>query len=370
MMTKILVIEDETILREEVMEWLTLEDYEVFGAMNGIDGVQQAFTHQPDLVICDITMPGLDGHGVLLELHSNLATSAIPFIFVTARAAHEDIRKGMSLGADDYITKPFTRLELLGAIQSRLDKQAAFEHKHQAQVNDLYEALTQEHERRLLTTKLVAMFSHDFRTPLAVIRASTSMLRDYGQRMDADRQKTHFNRVEAAVSQLLQMLEDMLMVARMETGKLVFQPERLNMGQFFQEIVEEFQAIHGDTHTFIYNCIFTSDYLADPRLLHQIATNLIANAIKYSPHGSTIHITLQPFNKHLELKVQDNGIGIPEVDQEHIFESFQRASNVGNIAGTGLGLAIVREAVALHQGTIHLESQVESGTTVTVKLPL
>jgi two-component system, sensor histidine kinase and response regulator len=369
MMTKILVIEDETILREEIMEWLTLEDYEVFGAADGMDGIQQAFAHHPDLIICDITMPRLDGHGVLLELHANPATAAIPFIFVTARAAHEDIRKGMSLGADDYITKPFTRLELLGAIQSRLDKQAAFEHKHQAQVDDLHEALTQEHERRRLTTKLVAMFSHDFRTPLAVIRASTSMLRDYGQRMDADRQNTHFSRVEASVNQLLQMLDDMLVVAQMEIGKLVFQPEPLNLEQFFQEIVTEFEAIHGETHTVTYTSTVTGNYQADSRLLHQIATNLIANAVKYSPQRSTVHITLQGFEGYVEFKVQDNGIGIPEADQLHIFDSFQRASNVGTITGTGLGLAIVREAVTHHQGTVSLKSQLGVGTTVTVRIP-
>src|SRR5690349_8908794 len=117
-MTKILVIEDEKILREEVADWLMLEDYEAMSAEDGIAGVEAAFRHLPDLIICDITMPRLDGHGVLLELRANSTTADIPFIFVTARASYEDVRTGMDLGADDYITKPFTRLELLTAIQT------------------------------------------------------------------------------------------------------------------------------------------------------------------------------------------------------------------------------------------------------------
>ena len=369
-MTKILVIEDETILREEVLEWLTLEDYEAFGARDGMEGVNQAVQHIPDLIVCDITMPRLDGHGVLLELHANPLTAAIPFIFVTARAAHEDVRKGMSLGADDYITKPFTRLELLDAIHSRLEKQAAFEQKYQDEVNILNEAFTQEHERRLLNTRLVAMFSHDFRNPLASILSSNSLLRDYGQRMEAERQTLHFNRVEASVRRLMQMLDDMLVVAQMEVGKLEFQPEVLSLENFFQDMVDEFQALHAETHHIIYKSEFHENIEGDPRLLRQIAANFISNAVKYSPRGSEIQVSLKPANDHVILKVKDNGIGIPPDDLAKVFASFHRAANVGNIAGTGLGLAIAQQAAELHGGTVSLESEVGIGTTITVQIPL
>ncbi|MGZ8941045.1 MAG: response regulator transcription factor, partial [Limisphaerales bacterium] len=126
-MTKILVIDDEAILREEIVEWLTMEGYTANSAEDGLIGVETAFRQLPDLIVCDITMPHLDGYSVLAELHANPATAAIPFIFVMARVTHEDIRHGMSLGADDYITKPFTRLELLQAIQSRLAKKTVQE---------------------------------------------------------------------------------------------------------------------------------------------------------------------------------------------------------------------------------------------------
>lgn len=369
-MTKILVIEDEAILRDEIITWLTMEGYNAVGAVDGLEGLKEAFRDLPDLIVCDITMPHLDGHAVLLELRADPSTAAIPFIFVTARAAHDDIRKGMELGADDYITKPFTRLELLGAIQSRLDKKSVLEHKHQQEISLFQQALEQEQERQMLKAKLVAMFSHDFRNPLATILSSNSLLRDYNHRMEPERQQKHFNRIEASVRQLIQMLDDMLIVAKMETGKLEFKPEVLNPEQFFQTIIDEFRIIHGDTHPIQYNPDFNDAIVADTRLMRQIATNLISNAIKYSPQSSEVRVSLQCFDGQMILVVQDHGVGIPDTDLERVFESFQRAANVGSIKGTGLGLAIVKQATELHGGTIQLESQVGKGTKVRVQIPI
>jgi two-component system, sensor histidine kinase and response regulator len=369
-MTKILMIEDEAILREEVLEWLTLENFDALGAADGIAGIEAAFHHLPDLIICDITMPRLDGHGVLLELRANPATIDIPFIFVTARAAYDDVRRGMDLGADDYITKPFTRLELLRAVQTRLEKKAVLEQKRQFEVQQWQQAWEQEREQRLLKSKLVAMFSHDFRNPLTSIMSSNALLRDYADRLDENRRLAHFNRVETSVRQLLQMLDDMLVVAQMETGHLEFKPEPLNLERFFQGIIDEFQAMHSETHAIVFKCASSGDLPADSRLLHQIVANLISNAIKYSPPGSEVSVSLDHFDGYIELSVQDQGIGIPEADQHRLFASFQRASNVGSVAGTGLGLAIVQQSAELHGGSVHLASQVNVGTTVTVKIPI
>lgn len=130
-MKKILVIEDEEFVRENILELLDAEGFEVIGAENGSVGVDVAKVMVPDLILCDVMMPKLDGFGVLAELRQDAKMAAIPFIFLTAKAAKSDFRQGMELGADDYITKPFTRAELLGAITSRLKKQAAVqEHFH------------------------------------------------------------------------------------------------------------------------------------------------------------------------------------------------------------------------------------------------
>ena len=122
--TRILIIEDNDDIRESATEILELADYEVMQANNGRTGVDLAIQHLPDLVLCDIMMPELDGYGVLYLLNKNPQTSTIPFIFLTAKAERLDMRKGMDMGADDYLTKPFDDVELLNAIESRLSKKA------------------------------------------------------------------------------------------------------------------------------------------------------------------------------------------------------------------------------------------------------
>lgn len=121
-MIKVLIIEDNNDIRENVVEILNLSGYTVFEADNGKKGAELALKNIPDIVLCDIMMPGMDGYGVFEMLHSNDATKAIPFIFITAKSERIDIRKGMEMGADDYLTKPFDDTELINAIESRLKK--------------------------------------------------------------------------------------------------------------------------------------------------------------------------------------------------------------------------------------------------------
>jgi diguanylate cyclase len=133
-MKKILVIEDEEFVRENIVELLDAEGFEVFGADNGYCGLDLARIKVPDLILCDVMMPGLDGFGVLEMLRKDAVLSAIPFVFLTAKAAKSDFRQGMELGADDYLTKPFTRTELLGAITTRLQKQATVEKRYHVEL--------------------------------------------------------------------------------------------------------------------------------------------------------------------------------------------------------------------------------------------
>jgi two-component system, sensor histidine kinase and response regulator len=368
-MTRILLVEDEVVLREEVASWLRLEGYETIEAGDGQTAVEIALREPVDLIISDITMPGLDGYGMLLELNSHPSTMHIPFIFVTARATYEDVRKGMDSGADDYITKPFTHPELLQAVQTRLIKKASQHEKFRHEIDQWHHAFEHEREQRQLRSKLVAMFSHDFRNPLSSILSSNSLLRDYWSRMDDEKRIAHFNSIEASARQLLQMLDDLLVVSQIESGSLAYKPQMINIGSFFQRIIEDFQSIHRETHQIVYENPQNLVVMADERLLRQIATNLISNAIKYSPPG-TIGVALVQQENSLIFSVQDNGIGIPEADQERLFSAFQRASNVGDVAGTGLGLAIVKEAAELHGGTIDLKSKQGVGTIIRVRFPL
>ena len=121
-MSKVLLIEDDQVLRENTAELLELSNFEVITACNGVEGLSIAHSEHPDIIVCDIMMPKLDGYAVLEELSDKITTKYIPFIFLSAKTERQDVRKGMNLGADDYITKPFTEDELLSAIESRLAK--------------------------------------------------------------------------------------------------------------------------------------------------------------------------------------------------------------------------------------------------------
>ncbi len=368
-MTKILVIDDEHSLCTEVVDWLTFEGYEAIGAKDGEEGIAFATFYQPDLIISDITMPGVDGYGVLMAVSAVPQTMGTPFIFLTARSAHEDFRKGMELGADDYITKPFSRLELLRAVESRLMKREVQKRAQQQEIRLLKNSISDLHERHMLQSKLLRMFSHDFHNPITSILLTSNLLRTYGEHMSSARRQGHLARIESAAHLLQQMLDDVLVVNQIEKGSFVVQPEKIVIGRFLDRIIHVFKAISDDKYHFALDYADQETILADPRLLRQIATNLISNAIKYSEAGSEVKVTLRKDGEAIRLLVEDEGIGIPAADLHNLFEAFQRGSNVARIDGTGLGLAIVKQAVDLHDGTVELESEVDVGTKVQVILP-
>jgi signal transduction histidine kinase len=170
---------------------------------------------------------------------------------------------------------------------------------------------------------------------------------------------------------MVQLLGDVLIIGRAEAGKLEFNPAPLDLAQFCRDLVEEMQLGAGAHHTITFvsqgEC---AEAHVDEKLLRQILSNLISNAVKYSPQGGPVRLELTCGEREAVLQVQDQGIGIPPPDQEHLFETFHRARNVENIPGTGLGLTIVKKSIDLHGGTIAVKSQVGAGTTVTVTLPM
>lgn len=368
-MAKIMVIEDEAAIREEVIEWLQFEGHSVSGADSGRPAIEAILQDPPDIVLCDIWMPEMDGYAVLIELRSNPMLSHIPFVFLSASASHEAVRYGMDLGADDYLTKPFTHAELLRAIESRLQKHTSQNDQIRERLEVLTEALEEERTKRLLKTRLVAMFSHDFRTPLSSIMSSVELIRHYESRMTPERKAMHLDRIDGSVHQLLQMLDDMLLVAQMESGSFQYHPEPLELAEWVGEILEEFRTMYGMTRTLTLKADVGCCVQADRRLFRQILVNLVANAIKYSNEDSEVIVWVKHTGDQIELIVEDHGIGIPAEDLESVFEPFHRAGNAEEFKGTGLGLTIVKEAVERHAGTIRIESEVGVGSRFIVSLP-
>lgn len=236
---------------------------------------------------------------------------------------------------------------------------------------DIRNSLEKQKELGELKTRFVSMTSHEFRTPLTTILSSTELLEKYNKKLSDEKKTQHLHRIKVSVKHMTQLLNNVLLIGKAEAGKLQCRPVAMDLPKFCRDLVEELQLSSGDNHTIAFcqqgEC--TTAYLDDKLLLY-IFTNLLSNAIKYSPEGGTVNFDLIFQPEKVSFQVQDQGIGIPAAEQEQLFNSFHRASNVGTISGTGLGLAIVKKAVDLHQGEIAVKSEVGVGTTFIVTLPL
>lgn len=237
---------------------------------------------------------------------------------------------------------------------------------------DICNALEKEKELNELKSRFVTMASHEFRTPLATILSSSELLEYYSHKWSDDKKVKHQQRIQSSVKHMTNLLDDVLLIGKAEAGKLEFQPKLLDIIQFCRDLVEEVQ-VTTQTHTInfcIQEQLDSIDGLIDEKLLRHIITNLLTNAVKYSPQGKEVSFNLICDRTSAVFLIQDGGIGISPEDRQKLFESFHRGKNVSNIPGTGLGLAIVKKSVDLHGGTITVQSQLEVGTTFTVTLPL
>lgn len=234
---------------------------------------------------------------------------------------------------------------------------------------ELRRSLEREREVSELRQRFSSMLSHEFRNPLAVIQFSSSILRDYDQKLSNEKRLEHLAKIQTQVRRLVNLLDDYLMVTRSEKVAANFNPGPIDMRIFCRDIVDEMRLID-ETHTI--DVEITGDclpVLIDARLMRQALTNLLSNAAKYSPNADRIDLRLRCAPDQIRIAVCDYGIGIPDDEQHRLFETFYRASNVGSIPGTGLGLAIIRQAVALHGGQVTFTSAVNKGTTFTITIP-
>lgn len=235
-------------------------------------------------------------------------------------------------------------------------------------------ALQKERELSDLKSRFITTASHEFRTPLAIILTSAELLERTNTHWPAEKRLRYLVRIQEAVKTMTRILNDVLGLGRMDAGKLSFSPAPLNLQEFCHELLEELQLWVVDPEQI--RLVISSPLepvSLDRELLWQILTNLLLNAIKYSPEGGPVRleVELDPEARGTAVvfRVHDRGMGIPPEDQARVFEAFHRGANVGTIPGTGLGLTIVQRCVEVHQGTIAVESTLNQGTLVTVRLP-
>lgn len=240
-------------------------------------------------------------------------------------------------------------------------------------LSQLQRALLREKELNELKSQFISRASHEFRTPLATIQTASDLLRNYGHKMSDEKKLERIDKIQREVKGMTNLLEEVLIIGKTESGRFDLQSERINLEDFCLEIIEQTKLIGNGKHQVIFKNINAPAKISiDTKFFRQIVSNLLSNAIKYSPNTSEVNFTISLTSDRIPqllLEFKDQGIGIPLIDQEKIFDHFYRAQNVGMIVGTGLGMAIIKNSVDILGGTIQLTSVENKGTTVKVKLP-
>jgi two-component system sensor histidine kinase/response regulator len=364
MTTKILVIEDAHALRKDIIEMLGFEGYEVRGAENGLLGVEGAREFRPNLIICDIMMPELDGYGVLAALQKDTVNATIPFIFLTARTDKGDVRAGMELGANDYLTKPFTASELIKAVQTQLNKEEQ-------------RKVVAAEGNKLLRDNIILALPHELRTPLTGILGFSDILASDCNRMEADKISEMAEYIHSAALRLYHLTENYLVYAQLEV--ILIDENRIqNIRRFSTEdprsiveyiVLKKAQELQRESDVVLsVNDDVTVHILEEN--LKKIAEELIDNAFKFSSPGTPIEVSSRVEQDQYILTFVDHGRGIPPENIRDIGAYIQFGRKLYEQQGSGFGLAIVQRLTQLHGGDFDIDSFPDRETRVTVKLPL
>jgi two-component system sensor kinase FixL len=231
-------------------------------------------------------------------------------------------------------------------------------------------SLDKEKELNLLKSRFVSIASHEFRTPLTSIQLSAGLIERYAEILNSPNIGKHVSKIKHGVTNLTAILNDFLSLEKLEAGKEQATYLKFDLVKLAEDITEEMQAIAKQHQNIIYQHTGTSSIVnLDQNLLKTCIINLISNAIKYSGENTFIDFTTEINRQYTIITIKDNGIGIPEKDQKHLFEAFFRAHNTGTIPGTGLGLNIVARYIDLMGGSVNFESKVNQGTIFTISFP-
>ncbi|MBL7943761.1 MAG: PAS domain S-box protein [Flavobacteriales bacterium] len=236
--------------------------------------------------------------------------------------------------------------------------------------DELSEALDKEKELNEMKTRFISMASHEFRTPLSTILSSVSLIGKYVSEQEQDKREKHINRVKNAVSGLTEILNDFLSIGKLEEGKVSAKWALNHTSEIIDEVMGEMNSLCKPGQTVIVKRNDVCELETDKHIMRNILFNLLSNAIKFSPPESEIWLTSEIEGDCWRITVKDQGIGMSEEDQRHLFERFFRARNAANIQGTGLGLHIVSKYLELLSGQVFVTSELEKGSTFTIEIPI
>lgn len=351
-MANILIIEDETLLLENLKFILELEGYSVQAFDNGLDGIEYSENNSVDLIICDINMDGIDGFKVLERVRSNLSTKNTPFIFLTARSSRDDIRFGMNLGADDYIPKPYTNEMVINAVKSRLIKYNEIQNTVNEEIN-------------LSRRNLASTLPHELKTPLSIIMSYTDVLKNSVDSLGTNEILEIAEIIDVSANRLHRMFNNFTYYIELFDFKLeddnavTLNPNSLIKNSIFQFFHKKIQSLILELDNNIYEIKINKAHFK------KIIEELVDNALKFSDDASKVIVRSRMENNQYFIEVSNTGVEFRQADIRNIgaFKQFNRAFQEQQ--GMGLGLGIVKKIMDIYNYDFEIKSN--SGYTV-VKL--
>jgi signal transduction histidine kinase len=358
---KVLAIDDSPEIRLIINETLNLFGFQTLIAEDGVNGIKMAREHLPDLIICDINMPNLDGYGTLKAMREHEATATIPFIFLSGATDKITIRKGMELGADDNLTKPFSPKELMASVNARLEKQAELQRLSDRKLNEL---------RGNLTLAL----PHELRTPLNGIMGLAHLMMDDYEQMPPDEILESARFIHESALRLHRLIENFLVYSQIELmaseSKTIEVPDSISpvsARELVASIGRKIGARHrreGDLLLKLEN----ASLLVPTENLAKIVEELVDNAFKFSDPGKPVLVATEVQGGSFVLTVADKGRGMTGEQIGRVGPHIQFERKTFEQQGAGLGLFIAKRITELLGGRIQIESKAGNGTTVRITL--
>ncbi len=351
---KIMIVDDELSMRTYVQMMLEPQGYELLLLESGLELIDElSKPNIPDLIILDVIMPMMSGFEACRKIKANPRWQHIPVILVTVLDTKEAILKGMEAGADDFIQKPINFNELQARVRSML--------RIKNQYDELQKIL---HLREELSNMVV----HDMSSPITLIQLHAALLEE---QLTDPKQREHLEMIQVAADRLDSFTNDMLMMAKFEHSKLRINPSEVEIKDMALNFEKHF-SIMAKSKGIELKLELPEQPLKlfiDQHLFSRVIANLLTNALQYSPPQSKVVLRLQSLNKHLKLQVIDEGVGIPEADQERIFNKFEVVElKKKGIKQIGLGLTFCKMVVDAHAGKIYVQANQPTGSIFTVEI--
>lgn len=365
---RILVVDDVEENTYIVSTILKSAGYTPFVANSGKQAIQIAETQHPDLVLLDINMPEMNGYEVCKYFKEHEPIADIPIVFLTVHADAESIAKAFDTGAVDYLTKPFKKAELLARVKVHLALRQA-----QELLEDQNESLKRLNDEK---NEFLGIAAHDLKNPLNSIRGIAQMVRKRKEiELSDDEVDDMAHQIETSSNFMFEIITNLLDVNKIENGKLVIQPSSVDLVLSLGAVTDRYQAPAAKKNITLHVEMPAEDtqIYADPTLTIQVLDNIVSNAVKYSPQGKNVWVTVScdAVQHRVRVAVKDEGPGFSEEDKKKLFGKFARltAKPTGGEHSTGLGLSIVKRLAEAMDASIWCESELGKGATFIIEFP-